>query len=124
MVTMEKFVDWLKLEMKKQNLSQAELARRSGVTRSSINGVLTQSRGIGVDLLQDIAKGLKVPIETVYRKVGLLPEKPHDETIERIDYLISTLRPDQQNQVMNFVRFLTEDRGDYETKTDQSGSVE
>ena len=35
----EKFAEWLQARMDFKNYSQAELARRSGVSRAAINGV-------------------------------------------------------------------------------------
>ena len=113
-ISMQAFINWLKEEMEAQDLSQSELARRAGRTRSAINGVLTESKGIGVDLLQDIAVGLKVPVETVYRKIGLLPNNPHIvEKDEEINYLIDRLTPDDKMMVIGIIRTVAERRDKY-----------
>jgi transcriptional regulator with XRE-family HTH domain len=105
MVYAPSFAEWLENVMVQQGLSQSELARRSGVTRSAINGVLKGTRGPGVDLANGIAKALKLPPEEVYRAAGLLPPAIDvDEEIERIIHEVEKLPPQDREEVLAFIR--------------------
>src|SRR5690606_5343811 len=76
------FVSWLKGEMKARGWSQAELARRAGVTRGAIGNVLRGDRGPGRDLLIAIAGALNYPSETVFRQAQFFPETGEDPRFE------------------------------------------
>jgi len=108
------FVEWLEKEMAERNLSQSELARRSGVTRSAINGVLTGYRNPGPELCESIARAFKIAPEIVFRKAGILPPKPSkDNLTEEAEFLLSQLTEPQRKQAVKFIRFLAEEKGEY-----------
>lgn len=93
----DKFSEWLKSEMAARDLSQSDLGRMAGVTRSAINGVLTGARNPGVELCRAIAEAFNISPVTVFRKAGLLPEKPDTEvTFEDWEYLLAQLSPRDQ----------------------------
>lgn len=103
------FANWLEGEMRKAELSQAELARAAGVTRSAINGILTGRRGPGSDLCRAIARALGIPEEAVFRVAGILQSKADlDEDTEELLYLYDRLPVEAKNQVVDFTRFLVE----------------
>jgi len=103
------FSDWLQAEMDNRGLTQAELARLAGVTRSAINGVLTGNRGPGNDLCVAISRALKLPPELVFRKAGLLPPVPQiTEYTEEILHLINKLPPEDQEEILELLRFKIE----------------
>lgn len=113
------FSEWLESVMREQGVSQSELARMSGVTRSAINGILRGARGPGVDLCNGIARALKIPPEEVLRAAGLLPtEQPQDENLYKIEHLYHTLK-DKSNRerALQFLQFLS----DLEDKDDRKG---
>lgn len=85
------FADWLENELVKREISQAELARRAGVTRSAINGVLTGYRGIGVEMCNGIAKALGIPPDEVFRAAGFLPATQADAWLEKQNYKLSLI---------------------------------
>lgn len=112
------FSDWLEIEISKRGWSQAETARQAGVTRSAINGVLSKTRTAGNDLCEAIARAFKIPPEVVFRKAGLLPNKPEkDQLSEEAEYLFQQLPEYQRRQAIDFIRFLAEQKGDYVTET-------
>lgn len=79
------FPEWLEHQLKEQGISQAELARRAGVTRGAINGILQGARGPGVELCQGIARALNIPVQDVYEAAGLLPPDPRrNKLAERV----------------------------------------
>jgi transcriptional regulator with XRE-family HTH domain len=73
------FPDWLKSELDKRHWSQADLAYSAGISRAVVNKLLNRKTYPQPDTLQAIARALKVPVETVYRAAGLLPQEPEAE---------------------------------------------
>jgi len=104
------FSDWLGSQLNTQGITQAELARRAGVTRSAINGILSGARGPGIELCMGIARALKLPPEEVYRAAGLLPPEPSkDTTLKRIEILYQTLdEPSSKDRALEYLEFLTQ----------------
>lgn len=79
------FSDWLREEIYKRNMNNAELARLSGVTTAQISRIVAGTRGAGPDACIAIAKGLQLPREEVFRARGWLlaqPEDPYGPEIE------------------------------------------
>jgi len=101
------FSEWLKTEMEKRDLSQSELARLAGVTRSAINGVVMGTRGPGVDLCNGIARAFHIPPEEVLRAAGMLPaaSSAHSQEKQELSYLFDQLPPEEQQEVLVLLRF-------------------
>ena len=72
------FSTWLEGKMKEEEWSQAELARRAGLTRGAINNILTEHRQPGPEACRAIAHALDLPEEEVFRQAGLLSPKNED----------------------------------------------
>jgi transcriptional regulator with XRE-family HTH domain len=105
MVDKVDFAGWLELRLEEQGISQAELARRAGVTRAAINSILTGARGPGVELCKGIARALKLPPEQVYRAAGLLPAAVKiDEDIEQILHEVEKLPKADKEEILAFIR--------------------
>lgn len=118
---MNNFSSWLLIELNTRNWSQADLARASGLTRSTISYYLSpKSKSPDEEALKEIARAFKLPIETVYRAVGLLPQQtPENETIEQITHLTKELPPQEQQDILEFIKLrhrLSEQREKNETK--------
>ena len=102
---MTKFSEWLESQMRTKKISQSELARLAGVTRSAINGVLREARGPGIDLLQGLARALEIPPEEVYRAAGILPPKiTKNELIDRILHELNDLPPSEKQNVLEYIQ--------------------
>lgn len=100
------FAGWLEAQLREQGISQAELARRAGVTRGAINNILQGERGPGVDLAKGIAKALSLPPEQVMRVAGLLPEdKKISKEIEQIVHEVEGLSPEEQREFLSYIRW-------------------
>lgn len=69
------FPEWLQSELDKRRWSQADLAYSAGISRAVVNKLLNRKTYPQPDTLQAIARALKVPVETVYRAAGLLPQE-------------------------------------------------
>ncbi len=103
------FSTWLDNELLKRNWSQSELARRAGVTRSGINGVIIGSRNPGTDLCEAIARALRLPPEEVFRAAGILPPVTPDTRLSaEMEYLLARLTPARREEVLNYIRFLAQ----------------
>ena len=75
MILDNRFPDWLQTELDKRQWSQADLAYSAGISRAVINKLLNKKTYPQADTLQAIARALKIPVESVYRVAGLLPEE-------------------------------------------------
>lgn len=117
---MDTLNDWLLKEMKSRNWTQAELARRAGVSRTAIGDVLSGKRNMGKDLAQLVAEAFKIPVVEVYRVAGILPPEPNENPIiKQIAHLAIDLPDDEQQDILEFVKLrhrLAEERGKYEPK--------
>jgi len=76
------FPDWLRAELDKRNWSQADLAYSAGISRAVVNKLLNRKTYPLPHTLQAIARAFKIPVETVYRAAGLLPQETEPETFE------------------------------------------
>lgn len=76
------FPDWLQSELDKRRWSQADLAYSAGISRAVVNKLLNRKTYPQPDTLQAIARAFKLPVETIYRAAGLLPQETDSETFE------------------------------------------
>ena len=107
---MTDFPEWLNEQLNIRGWSQAELARRAGVSRTSISDVLAYKHKAGYELCKAIAKALRVPPEIVFRRAGLLPERVEKTEIEeRILVKIRKLPPDEQQRLLRYLDFLIDE---------------
>jgi transcriptional regulator with XRE-family HTH domain len=103
---MNNFADWLLKQMMEKGWSQSELARMSGLTRSTISYYLSpKSKSPDETALRKISKALKLPPETVFRAAGLLPpQSPETELINRIVHLTSELPEEDQADILEYAQ--------------------
>ena len=86
------FYKWLQEEMNARDWTQSDLARASGLTRSTINGVVTGTRGPGIEFCNAIAHAFSLPPEEVLRQAGLIPKKPDtDPILDELNYKLASL---------------------------------
>jgi transcriptional regulator with XRE-family HTH domain len=99
------FSEWLLSEIRERGISQSELARRSGVTRTAISDVVTGRRNPGKELANGIATALSLPPEQVFRAAGILPPAAEvDAEVERIIHEASKLGDQDKAEVLAFIR--------------------
>lgn len=109
------FAEWLKKEMEKRGLRQVDLARRTGIGTGQISRILNMERGVGPESAVAIARALKIPPETVFRKAGLLPPAPdepldHTPKVREIVHLYEQLEDRDQDEVLAIVRTIVEEK--------------
>ena len=99
------FPKWIMDQLESRNWSQAELARRAGLSRTAINDVISGNANAGYTLCLSIANALELPPESIFRKAGLLPPNPDvDEEIEQILHEVEKLPKSDQEEVLAFIR--------------------
>ncbi len=78
MSTNTDFSGWLEERLTRRNMTQADLARESGLTTAGISRIISGSRGPGPDACRAIAKALGLSEELVFRRAGLLSPKEEE----------------------------------------------
>ena len=92
-----RFTEWLQIEMDKRGWSQSECARACDLNRAVINKLLNGKCKPQPVTLIAIARGFKIPVETVYRAAGLLPSSNHDdETTQELIHIFNSIQSPQR----------------------------
>jgi len=92
-----RFTEWLQIEMDKRGWSQSECARACDLNRAVINKLLNGKCKPQPVTLIAIARGFKIPVETVYRAAGLLPSSNHDdETTQELIHIFKSIQSPQR----------------------------
>jgi len=91
--------------MAARDMSQADLARGAGVTRTAISDVVNGRRNPGRELATSIAKAFSLPPEQVFRAAGFLPPVAKmNEEIEQIVHKVGQLNKQDQQEVLAYIR--------------------
>ena len=69
----DKFSTWLLNELQQRDWSQADLARKSGLSRAAVSNIISNNRNPSPASCAAIAKAFKIQVETVLRQAGHLP---------------------------------------------------
>jgi len=117
MVTMDdSFVTWLIDELEDRGWSQRELARRSGLSATTVSQILTGQRDISPDVCLDFARALRLPPEDMLRRAGHLPPARDEDDIDaearflvqKLQDILPLLPAEQQQRVMETAVVLAE----------------
>ena len=107
------FSEWLQGEMEKLDMSQADLARRSRISKAYISRIINNQREPSAEILVLLASALNLPSEEVFRAAGLLSKlSDKDRLIEELLFNLSHLNEEQREQLVQYSKFLTEQRGE------------
>lgn len=105
--------------LKEKEVSQAELARRSGRSKAAISDIISGRRNMSADFAIDLADAFNVPPEDFFRMFDLLPPKRETNPIaQSILYNAVGLPEDEQKEILEIVllkRRMAEERGTYKT---------
>ena len=106
-VEMNKFSVWLQQEIDTRGWNQAELHRKSGLSRTIISDVLSGKVSPGFDFCVAIGQAFHLPGDQVLRLAGLLPPVPaKTEQHEKLLYMYDQLNKQDQETVLSMMRFL------------------
>lgn len=103
------FSDWLSHELKRRNMTQADLVRVSGLSSSQISRILSMQRPPGMKALTAIANGLRLPPELVYQKAALFKTDTVDEIdllITEVETILEGLSEPDRNTILELARYL------------------
>jgi len=106
-----KLKNWLTNELSKRGISQSELARRSGVPRQTINGIMNETRGVGPDVLNALAHGLNLPSATLFKAAGILDATDLTSEEEELLLLFRGLSATDRKELVDLARFKLDRRG-------------
>jgi transcriptional regulator with XRE-family HTH domain len=76
---MNKLSNWITRELEAKGWTQAELARRSGLSTGRLSSAINYQTGMGPDFCKAIARAFSVPAEIIFRQAGLLPPLQSNE---------------------------------------------
>lgn len=107
------FVSWLNRELQIRDWSQRELARRAGLSQTTVSQVLAYQRNPTPDFCIDVARALRLPPESMLRRAGHLAPAPQTPLtdIPRLQEFVTRLQRlplDSQNLVMQTALMLLE----------------
>ena len=105
---MDDFSEWIIEQMEERGMSQSQLARASGLSKQTISDYVNRKRTQPDErALQSLARGLQLPVETVYEKAGILTESPPETEQQRqLVYLYNQLPEDEQKRLVEYAGFL------------------
>ncbi|NMC59505.1 MAG: helix-turn-helix transcriptional regulator [Candidatus Methanofastidiosa archaeon] len=99
------FSAWLLQELEKREWTQAKLAEKAHVKKSTISRILRGERGIGNEVAISIAKALDYPQEKIFRLIGLLPTiKQKSEQKEELNFLFDKLPEKEKEDLLKYIR--------------------
>lgn len=103
------FSNWLANEIKQRGLSFREIARQAGVSHTLVSRILSGDMPVSADFCIKVASVLKVSPEFLLRMAEILPplETFENATMEEINEALKNLPPDQQRQVLEYIRFIS-----------------
>lgn len=107
---METFSEWLVEQMRLRDMSQQDLAQKSGITPAQISRVISGQRGLGEKSLTALAHALRLSPITIFRKAGILPEGGENASFEDWQFLLSQLAPDEQDEIRQIIEMKIERR--------------
>jgi len=106
---MEKdFVTWVMEELEERGWSYSELARRAGVSASTISMVISGKRSPGWELCAGIAQAFNLSPLRVFALAGLmvpLPGLDKDATVEQVVQIMRALSPEQREEILALARW-------------------
>lgn len=99
------FADWLLQTILERDITQAELAKRSGLSEASISLVINGKRNAGADFCERVARVLNLPVDDVFRRAGLLPIVAMvDERDREVSEIMSKLDSNDKDEMLEYAR--------------------
>jgi transcriptional regulator with XRE-family HTH domain len=107
---MSEFGEWLADELKTRAWSSSELARRAGISQSSVSNVLTGKQIPGLEFCKGVARALNVPADQLLRLAGHLAPMPEPVVEEQEAVrLFRTLNGQMRSVALSVLRAMSDD---------------
>ena len=105
---MEKLLpEWLQKQLTAQDMSAADLARKSGISAPQITRLLSGQRGVSEISLRAISEALGIPPEVAFRVAGFLPPAPKDtEQDQQLLYLFHKMTAEKREDLLFYAGVL------------------
>ena len=97
---------YLNGELEKRGWSQRELARRAGLSPTSISEVMAGKRGPGRRVCQAVAQALQVPPERILLEAGILEPLPDSVLFHELTTIAKQLSEQNQQKLVEYAQFL------------------
>jgi len=87
------FINWVQTAMNAKDITNADIARTGFVKPAAVSMFFSfKTKSVGIDMCKAISAATDIPLVTVYRKAGLLPNVTLTETeAEEIAALMSEI---------------------------------
>lgn len=118
MLPMEKFKNWLTKTANDRGLTLADVSRKANLGPSTLRNIFEGLRKAGPDVCNSLAEVLDIDPVIVYRRAGILPLTPDDESATGEDELIFIYRQlDEagQREALAVIKALREAKTEYKT---------
>jgi transcriptional regulator with XRE-family HTH domain len=100
------FSEWLGDELEKRDWTQADLARKSGLTTAGVSHIIKGTRKAGIKSCAKIAKAFDLSPDEVLRAADLLDQLPKDDkTVKDIVYTVNQMSEKLKEDVLEYARF-------------------
>ncbi len=97
--------EFIEKEMKKRGLSQADLARLTGLTTGGVSMLLNRTRKPSPETLNALAKAFDFPPDALFRTAGFLPEiQKGDSQTEELLFLFNQLPSSEKTNLIKYIR--------------------
>lgn len=107
-----KFSEWLLDEMEKRNWSQADLARRAGLTRAAISNYVSGKRPNG-EAIDKLAKALQLPPSLLFDISSTTKNPTRNTWADEMAHKLSLLDESRKEIAEKFIRaLLDQNKGD------------
>jgi len=108
------FSEWLQNILIEKQMTQAELARKSGLSTAQISRLIAKRSFPGPDGCKAIASAFGLPEVQVFQAAGLLTESKNDPRQDLILYLAEQLPDEEYDDLIAYINLrikLLEERG-------------
>jgi transcriptional regulator with XRE-family HTH domain len=98
---------WLSQELDRRGWSHSELGRRASVSQAAISSTISGDRKADADFCVKVAKTLGEPPDKLLRLGGGLPKASNseDDTLQEVIELARNLSPEDQKEILEYMRF-------------------
>src|ERR1700741_4776030 len=96
--TVKSIGDYIREQREQAKISMRQLAQQAGVSNPYLSQIERGLRKPSADILQQLAKGLRISAEALYVQAGILEDRPADSGV-RYALLTDPGVPERQKQV-------------------------